>query len=114
MKPGEASLLRLYLNNDDRYQGRPLYDAVVTKARAMGLAGASVFTAELGFGRHRVLHDNMSEYTFVGAPVVVEVVDAPERVEALLSEFKEMVGEGLVTVSTVSPVRVARYVHPSE
>jgi PII-like signaling protein len=112
MNPGEARLLRLYLNNDDRFGGRPLYEAVVAKARAMGLAGASVFTAEMGYGTHRVVHDAQSEYTFMGAPIVVEVVDVAERIEALLAEFRAMVGEGVATVSTVSPVEVARYVHP--
>jgi PII-like signaling protein len=111
VKSGEASLLRLYVNADDRFQGKPLYEAVVTKARAMGLAGASVFPAEMGYGCHRVLHDAMSEYSFIGAPLVVEVVDFPGRITDLLAEFKAMVGEGLVTVS---PVQVTRYVHPSE
>src|SRR5689334_19326808 len=94
MNPGEASLLRLYLNNDDRYRHKPVYEAVVTTAREMGLAGASVFTAEIGFGCHRVVHDNLSEYTFVGAPVVVEVVDTADRIGALLAELKAIVGEG--------------------
>jgi PII-like signaling protein len=101
VKSGEASLLRLYMNADDRFQGKPLYEAVVTKAREMGLAGASVFSAEMGYGCHRVVHDTMSEYTFIGAPLVVEVVDSEERIKNLLAEFRAMVGEGLVTVSTV-------------
>src|SRR5262249_15454689 len=109
MKPGEACLLRLYMNADDRFQRRPLYEAVVTKARELGLAGASVCTAEMGYGYHRVVHDAMSEYSFVGSPVVAEVVDSPERIRALLAELRAMVVEGLVTVS---PVRVARYDHP--
>ncbi len=114
MIPREASLLRFYMNADDRFHGKPLYEAVVVKAREMGLAGASVFSAELGYGCHRVVHDAMSEYSFIGAPLVVEVVDSEERIKDLLTEIKAMVGEGLVTVSTVSHVEVARYVHPSE
>lgn len=114
MNPGEARLLRLYMNADDRSSGKPLYEAVVTKAREMGLAGASVFTAEMGFGAHHVIHDAMSEYSFVAAPVVVEVVDVEERITALLAELKAMVGEGLAAVNTVSPVHVARYVHSGE
>lgn len=114
MTPGQASLLRLYMNADDRFGGKPLYEAVVAKARELGLAGASVFAGELGYGTHRVIHDSMSEYSFVASPVVVEEVDAPERIEPLLAELKVMVGEGLATVSTMSPVHVARYVHTSE
>jgi PII-like signaling protein len=114
MIPGEASLLRLYLNADDRFGKRPLFEAVVMKARELGLAGASVFSAEIGFGAHRIIHDAMSEYSFVGSPVVVEVVDAPEHIETLLRELSAMVGGGLATVSTMGPVHIARYVHPDE
>ena len=114
MNAGEARLLRLYMNADDRCGRKPLYEAVVIKARKMGLAGASVFTAEMGYGAHRVVHDAMSEYSFVSQPVIVEVVESPERIESLLAELKVMVGEGLATVSTLNSVRVARYVHRSE
>jgi PII-like signaling protein len=113
MDGGEARLLRLYMNADDRTGRKPLYEAVVLKAREMGLAGASVFAEEVGYGSHRVVHDAMSEYTCVGAPLVVEVVDTEERIRALLAECASMFGDGLVTVSTVSPVQVARYVHQS-
>jgi PII-like signaling protein len=108
MNPGEARLLRLYLNNNDRFQGKPLHEAVVHKARELGLAGASVFTAEVGYGTHHYIHDNLSEYTFVGAPIVVEVVDSEDSIQQLLMEFHEMVGEGLVTVSAV---RIVNYAH---
>jgi PII-like signaling protein len=111
MKPGEASLLRLYMNADDRFRGKPLYEAVVMRAREMGLAGASVFEAEMGYGCHRHVHDAMSEYTFIGAPLVVEIVDSQERIQGLLSELKAMVGEGLVTVSTINSVEVTHYIH---
>jgi PII-like signaling protein len=114
MKPGQASLLRLYLNADDRFQHKPLYEAVVNRARELGLAGASVFAAEMGFGHHHIVHDTMSEYTFAGAPLLIEVVDTDERIDLLRAELAAMIGEGLVTLSTVSRVEVARYVHPSE
>jgi PII-like signaling protein len=107
MNPGNASLVRLYMNADDRFGRKPLYEAVVSRAREMGLSGASVFPAEIGYGSHRAVHDAMSEYTFVGAPLVVEVVDSEERIKALLAELTAMVGEGLVTVSPV-------HVRPSE
>lgn len=108
MIPAEATLLRLYVNADDRVDGRPLYEAVVTKARLLGLAGASVFPVEIGYGGHRRLHDRQSEYLFVGIPVVVEVVDGPERIDELLDALGSMVAEGLATTRRV---RVVRYVH---
>jgi PII-like signaling protein len=94
----DASILRLYLNADDRRGGRPLYRTVVERARSLGLAGASVFPAELGFGAHRRVHDAASDYAFVSVPVVIEVVDAPGRIAALLDELGPMVGEGLAVV----------------
>ena len=114
MKPGEASLLRLYMNADDHFHGKPLYECGGREGPGDGPGRGSVFPAELGYGLHRVVHDAMSEYSFIGAPLVIEVVDSEERIKDLLTEFKAMVGEGLVTVSTVSPVEVARDVHPSE
>lgn len=103
MIPADATLLRLYVNSDDRFGGEPLYQAVVMKARTMGLAGASVFPVEMGYGRRRRIHDRMSEYLFVGIPVVVEIVDAPARIDALLAELRTMVRDGL---ATTRPVRV--------
>ena len=110
MIPPEACLARIYLNASDRWQHRPLYQAVVETARAMDLAGASVFGVELGYGAHRRLRDARSEYTSFDIPVVVEIVDAPGRVEALLRALGAMVPEGLVTVR---PVRVVGYSRPS-
>jgi PII-like signaling protein len=110
----EAVLLRLYLNSDDRFQHKPLYAAVVAKARSLGLAGASVFNAELGFGSHRVVHDSLSEYAFVGVPVILEIVDAPERIDALLLALTDIVGEGLASVCAVTSVQVFRDEHTEE
>jgi PII-like signaling protein len=90
MSPGPASQLRLYLNASDRLHGRPLYEAVVVKAREMGLAGASVYTAEAGYGALHIVHDASNEYTSAEAPVVVEVVETPEQIDALLVEIAAM------------------------
>jgi hypothetical protein len=108
MIPDEASLLRLYINGSDRWQGKPLYRAVVEAAREMHLAGASVFLVDLSYGAHRRLRDAKSEYLFVDIPVVVEIVDAPERLEELLDRLRLMVIDGF---TTVEPVRVVRYAH---
>ncbi|MBX6316374.1 MAG: DUF190 domain-containing protein, partial [Isosphaeraceae bacterium] len=91
MIPPEASLLRVYLNANERWHGMPLYRALVERARALHLAGASVFGVELSYGAHRRLHDVASEYTSYDIPVVIEVVDAPERVAALVDELGGMV-----------------------
>jgi PII-like signaling protein len=105
MIPPEASLLTAYLNANESWRGQSLYRAVVERARALHLAGASVFRVDLSYGAHHLLHDAMSEYTSFEIPVVVEVVDGPERVQHLVNELGSMVGEGLVAVR---PVRVHR------
>src|SRR4051812_6619002 len=111
MIPPEASLLRIYLNASIRRQGKPLYRAVVETARALHIAGASVFLVDLSYGVHRRIRDAKSEYTAVDIPVVVEIIDAPDRVAALLEELGPMEGEGLVSIQ---PVRVVRYAHHAD
>jgi PII-like signaling protein len=106
MNPCPAVLLRLYGNAGDRLAGRPIHEAVVARARLCGLSGASVFTAEAGFGVHRVVHDSRSEYTFTDAPVVIELVDTPERVEALLAALMAEPGNRAMLTATINPVTV--------
>ena len=112
MIPEDARLLRLYVNGSKRWQGKPLYQAVVEEARALGLAGASVFLADLAYGVARQLRDAHSEYSFVDVPVVVEVVDAPEKIDTFLERLRPMVAGGF---ATVEPVRVVHYAeHPGK
>lgn len=108
MIPTDARLLRLTVRASDRWRGVPLDRAVVEAARSRNLAGASVFPAELGFGADHRLHDAASEYDTSALPVVIEIVDAPERIDALLAELRPMIPEGL---ATIEPVRVLRYRH---
>jgi uncharacterized protein len=106
--PPEARLLRIYLNASDRWHGKPLYQVIVETARAAGIAGASVFPVETGYGAHHRLHDSWSEYEFTETPIVVEMVDGPEQIETLLVKLGTMVQEGLATIEAV---RVIRYSH---
>ena len=108
MIPSEAVLLSVYLNASHRWRGRPTYRAAVESARAGNAAGASVFLVDLSFGAHHRIHDAKSEYAFVDVPVVVEVVDDPQRADSLAAELSEMVADGLITME---PVRVVRYAH---
>ena len=82
----------------DRWQGRPLYEAIVAKARAADCAGASVFPVEMSYGSHRRIHDAASDYGFVDLPVVIEIVNAPERIDALLAELGPMIAGAAATV----------------
>ena len=111
MIPPEASLLRVYSKAIEKWHSVPLYRAIVEAARSRHLAGASVFPVELGYGSHRQLHDITNEYASFDIPIVVEIVDAAERIAELVAELETMVREGLVVVS---PARVHRYSHASD
>ena len=96
--PTEGKLLRIIVGEADRWHGRPLYEAIVEEARGRGLAGATVWKGTMGFGAHSRLHTAKILRLSQDLPVVIEIVDAPERIEAFLPELDRMVQEGLVTV----------------
>jgi PII-like signaling protein len=109
--PFQARLLRIYINASDRWRGQPVYRAVIETARAMRLAGASAFPVELSHGAQGRLRDARSDYAFMDVPVIVEIVEAPEQIEALLDRLRPMVADGF---ATVEPARVLRYTHHDE
>jgi len=96
--PTEGKLLRIIVGEADRWHGRPLYEAIVEEARGRGLAGATVWKGTMGFGAHSRLHTAKILRLSQDLPVVIEIVDAPEKIEAFLPELDGMVQEGLVTV----------------
>ncbi len=101
---GEAKLLRIFVGESDRYQGRPLYEAIVLKAREAGLAGASVFRGIMGFGGHSRIHTARVLRLSEDLPVMIEIVDLPEKIEAFLPTLDAMITEGLVTLERVEVV----------
>ncbi len=109
--PFEAMLLRVYLNASDRLHGKATYRLVVETARAIHMAGASVFLVEFSYGAHRRIHDAKSDYLSFDIPVVVEIVDSAENIGKMLTEVKSMIVEGLVVTR---PVRVIRYAGVSQ
>jgi PII-like signaling protein len=104
--PPEATLLRVYLNASDRLRGKAVYHVVVETARAIHLAGASVFLVEFSYGAHKRIRDAKSDYLSFDIPVIVEIVDSVENVGRMLTELESMIVEGLVITR---PVRVLRY-----
>ena len=104
--PRDAVLLRIFIGEDDRHGGRPLYEAIVLKARELHLAGATVLRGPMGFGRSSRLHTAKILRLSEDLPVVVEIVDREDRIEALLPELDGMMAGGLVTLEKV---RVLRY-----
>jgi PII-like signaling protein len=105
----EGQLLRIFIGESDHWEGRPLYEAIVHRARAAGLAGATVVRGLEGFGAHSRLHTTRILRLSEDLPVVVEIVDEAEKIEAFLPALDEMVDEGMVTLEKV---RVIAYRAP--
>lgn len=102
---GQGLLLRIYVGENDRYKGRPLYEAIVHTAREQGLIGATALRGILGFGENSRIHTTKILRLAENLPVVVEIVDRKERIDAVLPILDEMVGrEGLITTEKVDVV----------
>jgi PII-like signaling protein len=108
----DGVLLRIFIGESDRdpATGRPLYEAVVYRAREAQLAGATVLKGPLGFGRHSLMHSAKLLEVSTDLPIVIEIVDAEEKVRGFLPVVDELVTEGLVTLEAV---RVLKYVAPA-
>ncbi len=106
--PSEADLLRIFIGENDKYEGRPLYEMIVKEARKRGMAGATVLRGTLGFGAHSRLHTAKILRLSEDLPMVVEIVDKPERINDFLPQLDDMIEEGLVTIEKV---RVITYRH---
>lgn len=100
----EGVLLRIFIGDSDRHEGKPLHHALVERARAQGLAGATVLHGPMGFGRHSRLHTAKLLELSSDLPVVIEIVDAAEAIDRFLEEVDRMIGEGLVTLEKVTIV----------
>lgn len=98
---GEGELLRIFIGESDRWHGRPLSEAIVLRARELGLAGATVLRGLEGFGAHSRIHTSSILRLSQDLPIVVEIVDKPDRIEAFLPVLDEMVHEGMITVEKV-------------
>jgi PII-like signaling protein len=99
--PREAVLLRIYIGEADRFEGRPLYEAIVLKARELHLAGATILRGPMGFGRSSRLHTAKILRLSEDLPIVIEIVDGQERIDAFLPVLEPMLGSGLVTMEKV-------------
>lgn len=104
--PHEAVLLRIFFGEDDKFERRPLYEAIVLKAREARLAGATVLRAHVGFGHSSRIHTTKILRLSQDLPIVVELVDSEENINAFLPILDTMMTSGLVTIEKV---RVLQY-----
>jgi PII-like signaling protein len=106
--PEDATLLRIFLGESDRWQHQPLYEAIVLKARELRLAGATVLRGPMGFGAASRIHTAKILRLSMDLPMVIEIVDTEEKVKSLLPFLEEAMGGGLVTMENI---KVIHYSH---
>ncbi len=109
--PAEAELLRILTCDLDKFEGRPLYQLIVEQARRQGLAGATVLRGTLGFGANSRIHTSKILRLSEDLPMIIEIVDTPEKIEAFLPFLDSVMQEGLVTLEKI---RVISYRHGSK
>jgi uncharacterized protein len=102
---GPGLLLRIFVGEKDRWQGRPLYEALVLRAREAGLAGATVLRGVEGFGAHSRLHTAKVLRLSEDLPILIEIVDREERIRAFLPACDEMISEGMMTLEKVEVLK---------
>src|SRR5712671_5618166 len=99
--PRDALLLRIFFGEDARCGGQPLYEAIVMKAREMHLGGATVLRGPMGFGHSSRLHTAKILRLSEDLPMVIEIVDSEQKINAFLPELDRMIGSGLVTLEKI-------------
>ncbi len=99
--PAQGLLLRVFIDESDRWHGRSLYEALVHEAKRQGLAGATVFQGIMGFGAHSRVHMARLVDISPDLPILVEFIDEEAKIQAFLATVHEMVHEGLVTLERV-------------
>jgi hypothetical protein len=100
--PQDGRLLRIYVGESDKHQGRPLYEWIVLQAREQGLAGATVLRGMQGFGAHSRIHTSKILRLSEDLPVVVEIVDVMEKIQAFMDLIDDVVIEGMATLEKVT------------
>src|SRR5271169_3618972 len=106
--PKNATLLRIFIGEDDKHQGRPLYEAIVLKAREMHLAGATVLRGPMGFGHSSRLHTATILRLSFDLPVVVEIVDTEVKINEFLPVLDGMMTSGLITLEKVQVLQYGK------
>jgi len=106
---GKAKLLRIHFGEDDKWKGKPLYEAIVERCRELDIAGATVFRGIEGYGASTIIRRRHLLSFSADAPILVQVVDTEENIQRLLESLDGMTFNGLIAVSDVE---VIKYVHP--
>ena len=112
MRPSQnAELLRIHISESDRYQGKPLHEAIIAKCRELKIAGASVFAGLEGYGETAEIH--RSHLVHSDRPIVIMIVDTPENIRRLVPVVESMLDTGLLAISEVQMTRVEKNTPPA-
>jgi PII-like signaling protein len=106
--PKDAMLLRIFIGESDEFGDRPLYEAIVLKAREMHLAGATVLRGPMGFGHSSRLHTAKILRLSADLPLIIEIVDSEDKINELLPALEDMIGSGLVTLEKVQVLQYGK------
>jgi PII-like signaling protein len=109
----KAKMLRVYIGQDDQWEGKPLYESIVMKLRQMDVAGATVYKGVMGYGAQQRMHKSGFLGLSRDLPIMITVVDKEEKIRAILPVLDEMVSEGLLVLSDVEVIKYA-HSHPNE
>jgi PII-like signaling protein len=109
---GKAKLLTIHIGQDDKWEGEPLYEALVKRARQLDIAGASVFRGVEGYGAHKRIHKHHTLTLSNDDPIMITIVDTEEKINTLLSAVDDMVPGGCLIA--ISDVKVVRYEEHNE
>lgn len=103
---GKAKLVRIHFGENDKWKGKPLYEAIVAKCQELGLAGATVYRGIEGFGASTRIHRAAGPFSFSSdAPIMIAIVDVEEKIQQLLPALDEMVHEGMIALSDVEVIK---------
>ena len=108
---GKGKVLKIFIGESDHWHGKPLYAAIVERTRAEGMAGATVTRGIMGYGKNSRIHTSAILRLSEDLPIVIEIVDTEERINAFMPLLDEMIDEGLVETLDVI---IERYVHPKD
>jgi PII-like signaling protein len=106
---GKAKMLRIHFGEDDKWQGKPLYEAIVERCRQLDIAGASVYRGIQGYGASTIIRRRNLFRFSSDAPILIQIVDTEEKIQNLLPALDEMVANG--GLIAISDVEVIKYVH---
>jgi PII-like signaling protein len=111
---GERTLMRIHVEEQDKYKGHPLYQCIVELLRKKHFAGATAYRAVEGFGATSKLHIERAMSLKMDVPVVIECIDSDEKIQSILPELDEMIGGGVITLERVRVIMYRKDIPPHE